>query len=835
MKSLRRSLNKDKTNSQQSSASTSPKISVLQPPQLVIKAVGSYKATKAGELSFDAGVFYHVPNLEKGGKEYYEAHDPLKGTRGLVPRHLFEPLKRGGVSNGQRTSLQSPVSPTGKSTTQYAVVQFDFVAERPDELSAKSGEPIIVIAQSNHEWFVAKPIMRLGGPGLIPVSFVEIRDQKSNQALDTQAIVRSGVVPKVEDWKRQAADYKKASIPLGKFEFDGVEEDKENSAPDGSGVTVDTAVDTQSKSTNTSPIDEPIQEEVASTSQLPPSPISKILESSIVSHYHENEVTWFQFNIVLVQAATDTTRSFILFRLYEDFYDFQIRLLDTFPIEAGRRASGNGQEKERILPYLPGPIEPEDLNEQSIVRRRLELNQYVQELSTLPQHIVSCELMSEFLDLRPGDREVNRGSQRRSHTERLSQPEHPKHSSGSSISINGGLVESMNHLAVAQEEHKRQQHLPVSASVDSSMSNLPKLASESTLSTMSNSLMKVKVLHQSTGDLIALRISPSEVKLDGLVDKIKERFGVDIHRVWSNEDSVDRKELSTDQDLHDWVNSASKLSLISGGTTVPMEKNTVRFLDNFSAGTRGATSAEYILNDERYAVIFMHRQHSLQPYTRHFSHTTNPFLDLLNLPESADGDITVNKSKAPEMYNILLKHHQVVQDDRLFSLPFITVAEYLFLLKDVSKAMKGLGRDALYYLAAAVSDFFIPTQKIYEHKIQSQKGSLQIEMDQTPKILGSLVKDWTPDGYIVSFKLETDTELLIPKAIGALEKYEHHLVIANELKNRKYKVTLVERKLDGQFGQAVVDISQDKHKEIEEEIIRQVISRHDIHVMHPRL
>ena len=69
----------------------------------------------------------------------------------------------------------------------------------------------------------------------------------------------------------------------------------------------------------------------------------------------------------------------------------------------------------------------------------------------------------------------------------------------------------------------------------------------------------------------------------------------------------------------------------SGGTTVPLEKNTVRFLDNFSAGTRGATSAEYFLNDERYSVIFMHRQHSLQPFTRHFSHTTNPFLDLLIL------------------------------------------------------------------------------------------------------------------------------------------------------------------------------------------------------------
>ena len=30
----------------------------------------------------------------------------------------------------------------------------------------------------------------------------------------------------------------------------------------------------------------------------------------------------------------------------------------------------------------------------------------------------------------------------------------------------------------------------------------------------------------------------------------------------------------------------------SGGTTVPLERQMVRFLDNFSAGTRGAISAE---------------------------------------------------------------------------------------------------------------------------------------------------------------------------------------------------------------------------------------------------
>jgi phosphopantothenate-cysteine ligase len=71
----------------------------------------------------------------------------------------------------------------------------------------------------------------------------------------------------------------------------------------------------------------------------------------------------------------------------------------------------------------------------------------------------------------------------------------------------------------------------------------------------------------------------------------------------------------------------------SGGTTVPLETQTVRFIDNFSAGTRGATSAEYFL-EEGYAVIFMHRQFSLQPYSRHYSHSRNCFLEFMEADEN---------------------------------------------------------------------------------------------------------------------------------------------------------------------------------------------------------
>jgi bud emergence protein 1 len=101
----------------------------------------------------------------------------------------------------------------------YGIVQYDFAAERPDELDAKAGEAIIVIAQSNPEWFVAKPIGRLGGPGLIPVSFISIRDMLTNREVENpqEAIARAGV-PRVEEWKKMAADYKNSSISLGKFE-----------------------------------------------------------------------------------------------------------------------------------------------------------------------------------------------------------------------------------------------------------------------------------------------------------------------------------------------------------------------------------------------------------------------------------------------------------------------------------------------------------------------------------------------------------------------------------------------------------------------------------------
>lgn len=48
-----------------------------------------------------------------------------------------------------------------------------------------------------------------------------------------------------------------------------------------------------------------------------------------------------------------------------------------------------------------------------------------------------------------------------------------------------------------------------------------------------------------------------------------------------------------------------------------------------------------------------------------------------------------------------------------------------------------------------------------------------ISLQLVPKILRPLVKDWVPEGFVVSFKLETDASLLVPKSEDALNNYGH--------------------------------------------------------------
>jgi len=175
---------------------------------------------------------------------------------------------------------------------------------------------------------------------------------------------------------------------------------------------------------------------------------------------------------------------------------------------------------------------------------------------------------------------------------------------------------------------------------------------------------------------------------------------------------------------------------------------------------------------------------------------------------------------------VLTAYKTVQREGTLLTLSFVTVNDYLWLLRAVSEELSEMRRNAMYYLAAAVSDFFLPRQKMSEHKIQSGKGSLHIEMDQVPKILKPMVDEWTREGFIVSFKLETDPQLLLPKCRQALERYRHQVVIGNDLNRRKFEVVFVSTN-NGTFSESWLRLREDLHtREIEEDIVDELVRRH---------
>lgn len=96
-----------------------------------------------------------------------------------------------------------------------------------------------------------------------------------------------------------------------------------------------------------------------------------------------------------------------------------------------------------------------------------------------------------------------------------------------------------------------------------------------------------------------------------------------------------------------------------------------------------------------------------------------------------------------------------------------------------------LGAVVMFYMAAAVSDFYVPWELLPEHKIQSSGGTLDLQLSNVPKCLGLLTGMWCPQAYHVSFKLETDKDLLERKARGAIDKNGVHCVVANMLDTRK--------------------------------------------------
>lgn len=239
--------------------------------------------------------------------------------------------------------------------------------------------------------------------------------------------------------------------------------------------------------------------------------------------------------------------------------------------------------------------------------------------------------------------------------------------------------------------------------------------------------------------------------------------------------------------------------ITSGGTTVPLEKRTVRFIANFSTGSRGAALAEALLS-LGYAVLFVHRSGSFLP----FVHAAHEAIDSA-VPQSVAGGDAALRRAAAATHDALASLSTYSSSGRLCTVPFTSVHEYLKVLRDVAETVERGCSEAgascsdkcarpMIVLAAAVSDFYIPEDELAEHKIQSRdhgSGGLELRLSPVPKLLGNLRHEWAPSAYLVSFKLETDPDLLLGKAASAVRSYGVHAVVANLLATRYSEVRLL--------------------------------------------
>ncbi|KAJ5309103.1 hypothetical protein PENANT_c020G09374 [Penicillium antarcticum] len=567
MKAIRRSLKGEK-DPKHHHISITPKSAVaILPPKKVIKALYDYQPEGTSqELAFSKGDFFHVISREDDS-DWYEACNPLiPSARGLVPVSFFEVIGKNERDSGGSADLPQDYSfsdRTDSATTKngafrmsalkgqgamvYGIVQYDFQAERPDELDAKAGEAIIVIAQSNPEWFVAKPIGRLGGPGLIPVSFIELRDMQSGQAVtDPLDAVRRAGVPKVEEWKKMTAEYKNSSITLGKIE----------SGHGGSMMGVTSGMDKmsmghQSQMSQNGNNHEHHQRNASkgTISQAPMPqqqgyPLLVPVSAYIPRYCFDNDKYWY-----IIEAKMEDGRCWELSRYYHDFYDFQIALLTQFEDEAGNRG------RARTLPFMPGPVT--HVTDAISNGRRQNLDEYIKKLLSMPPHISRCPLVRELFAPREGDFEIDPSAF----------GEDARYSGGSQQS--GGVDPSQSVSrqssqqqinAPADRASQQRTQTPVAyANGQPPMNRQPSSLTQAS-GASTNSAMKVKVFFQD--DLIAIRI-PAGVSMQHLKDKLSDRLKIqeEIIVQYRDESTGSYVDLHTDQDLESAMQRNTKLTL----------------------------------------------------------------------------------------------------------------------------------------------------------------------------------------------------------------------------------------------------------------------------------
>ncbi|GMM38185.1 phosphatidylinositol-3-phosphate-binding protein [Saccharomycopsis crataegensis] len=441
-----------------SSTSMSAQAASKETPKKIIKATSEYKAQAQGEISFQSGDFFWVVAREND-QEFYEVCNPLTNIKGLVPVSHFEVMnqrkrpdshntknnsfiisnlhlsnspssistERFSNSSSRRPSFTNANSQTsnlglgnnigtpGQNGILYGVAMYDFEARADsDELDVTKGEYLILCAHHDFEWFIAKPINRLGGPGLVPVAYIKtlnLATKKMSSGDIVEEIKESGL-PTVSEWKNKTAKYKATSINL-------TEEESHYMNNGGSNQFVqqqktlyeyDDQVTTNSSINNSSNASQQNQHNSSQNSysiftsspyDLETSSLNDkgvfVTDIKIDNFYYskfddKHGRYWYH---VVAKLSNHKIRS--LARYYDDFYEFQAQIKKNFASETSDPS---------IIPAFPPHYRAVDA--QIAVDRFQQLSEYLSAIVHTPEDISKSKPVLMFFNLRDGvDKEFN--------------------------------------------------------------------------------------------------------------------------------------------------------------------------------------------------------------------------------------------------------------------------------------------------------------------------------------------------------------------------------------------------------------------------------------------
>lgn len=446
---------------------------------------------------------------------------------------------------------------------------------------------------------------------------MEIRDPATGRPIE--ALPDS--IPMVEEWKKATADYKAAAIPLGRFDI-----------PAEHSVSNSPYAAFQQHGSATSPSSLPRSASASSVTQhrngtssaalqrpehdaiLPPGEFTVL---GVPSFHNESGEYWFRLHITFVpDDPSSPAYTLGLYRTYEDFYDFQISLLDTFPYEAGRPRPGEGEQSssKRILPYMPGPVE-DVIDDELTEYRREELDAYVKALVDLRTwqagYIVRHELLRTFFASKDGDYCEYRPRQDavEEMQERLAEIRMAAESPGPSGSVRGYPQDMRSTSASSRHSEKStaQEYFPIpvrnttsrgpsplspintnrsgsrpgsagySAGAGQSAGGTQYVSGGFPTATTSSSwdaphagsvpvpsqppYVKIKIYDRATDDLIAIRVHPNVTHFE-LFEKVRARLGAEVnllrYRTSMTGDGTNGagqayREIRDDRELKEWM------------------------------------------------------------------------------------------------------------------------------------------------------------------------------------------------------------------------------------------------------------------------------------------